>query len=213
MPANPPFLQDFLDTCGEASRIYNLTGSSLALLLALQNEPFFAVESNQELSEELCRDINFFREALQKEPALFLPESDGAALSGERSRIIDSLRQSDSIVSSFKNLETPVWSVEEIKRMTIILRKGMEVRREEVEKSLSELGYTVVPLVSDKGEYSHRGWLLDIFPTTSEVPLRIEFFGDEIESLKSFNVDTQRSGDDIPEFLIYPAGKPAARSG
>jgi transcription-repair coupling factor (superfamily II helicase) len=205
MPANPLFLQYFLDKCGKTSRIYNLTGSSLALFLALQNEPFFAVESNQELSEELGRDINFFRVALQKDAALYLPEPDGAALSGERARIIDSLRQGDSIVTSFNNLGNPVWSGEEIKRLTIILSKGMEVRREEVEKSLSELGYTVVPLVSDKGEYSHRGWLLDIFPTTSEVPLRIEFFGDEIESLKSFDVDTQRSGEHIPEFLIYPA--------
>ena len=205
MPSTPASLQDLMDKCGKASRIYNLTGSSAALLLALWNGPFFAVESNEELSEELCRDINFFRDTLQKGPACFLPEPDGAARSGERAKIIHSLRQSDSVVSSFKNLEAPVWSGEEITRRIVTLRKGMEVRREDVEKSLIEMGYSAVPLVSGRGEFSHRGWLLDIFPTTSEAPVRIEFFGDEIESLKFFNVDSQRSGDDIPEFPIYPA--------
>ena len=205
MPSNPALLQDFMDKCGKASRIYNLTGSSAALFLALWNSPFFAVESNEELSEDLCRDINFFREALQKGPACFLPEPDGAALSGERAKIIHSLGQSDSVVSSFKNLEAPVWSGEEIAGRIVTLRKGMEIRREDVEKSLIEMGYSAVPLVSGRGEFSHRGWLLDIFPTTSEAPVRIEFFGDEIESLKFFNVDSQRSGDDIPEFPIYPA--------
>ncbi|HMK49568.1 MAG TPA: transcription-repair coupling factor, partial [Thermodesulfovibrionales bacterium] len=67
-----------------------------------------------------------------------------------------------------------------------------------------------VPLVSEKGEFSRRGWLLDIYPSTSETPVRVEFFGDEIDSVKYFDVDTQRSSGDVFELHIYPATDPAS---
>jgi transcription-repair coupling factor (superfamily II helicase) len=188
--------------------IYNLTGSSVALILALYDEPFFAVELNEECAEELHKDINFFRAALKKEPVLFLPETDGPSLSGERARMVYSRKKNDSLVSSFKNLKSPIWSQEELRRIVMNLKKGLEIGRTEIEKRLLEIGYQNVPLVSEKGEYSLRGWIFDIFPSTSETPLRIEFFGDEIDSIKSFDVDTQRSIEDVSEFSLLPAKDP-----
>jgi transcription-repair coupling factor (superfamily II helicase) len=188
--------------------IYNLTGSSFALILALYDEPFFAVELNEEYAGELHRDINFFREALKKEHVVFLPEPDGPSLSGERARVIYSTMKNDSLISSFKNLKSPIWSQEELRGNVINLKKGLEIGRTEIERRLLEIGYQNVPIVSEKGEYSRRGWIFDIFCSTAETPLRIEFFGDEIDNIKSFDIDTQRSIEDVSEFLLFPARDP-----
>ena len=66
MPVNFRSLSDIIREGLTHSRIYNLTGSSAALLLAMYDKPFLAAESNEELAEELCRDINFYRTALNK---------------------------------------------------------------------------------------------------------------------------------------------------
>jgi hypothetical protein len=102
------------------SCIYNLTGSSSALLLALYEEPYVAVETTEEKSEELAKDINFFREVLKKKTVTFLPEPDG--LAGERAETIYSLEKDDSLVCSLNALRTPVWSRCEIEKMVLVLR-------------------------------------------------------------------------------------------
>jgi transcription-repair coupling factor (superfamily II helicase) len=198
----------FLDIINEKSRIYNLPGSSAALLFAIYDKSFFAVELTEELAEELYKDINFFREAFKKDPVFFLPDPDGPSLSGERAKIVFSLRKNDSLVSSFKNLKSPIWSREEIHKNIINLEKGLEIPRAEIEKRLQEIGYKNASLVVEKGEYSRRGWLLDIFPSTSETPIRLEFFGDEIDSIKVFDIETQRSTEEVYQFLIFPAEDP-----
>jgi transcription-repair coupling factor (superfamily II helicase) len=195
--------EGFKESC-----VYNLTGSSSALLLALYEKPYVAVEATEEKSEELAKDINFFREVLKKKPVTFLPEPDG--LAGERAETIYSLRKDDSLVCSFNALHTPVWSRHEIEKTVLMLRKGAEVERTDIDKRLGGMGYRRVPLVSEKGEYSQRGWLFDIFPSTSEEPLRIEFFGDEIESMKTFDVETQLSKEEVIECSIFPAEEPSS---
>jgi transcription-repair coupling factor (superfamily II helicase) len=174
----------------------------------LCDEPFLAVETTEESAEELFKDTNFFRTALGKNHVLFLPEPNGPALSGQRAGVIHSLGERDSLVVSFKNLDSPIWTKEAISSDAVNLKKGMETSRSDIENRLTEMGYKGVPLVSGRGEFSRRGWLLDIFPSTSEKPLRLEFFGDEIDSIRNFDIDTQRSAEDVSEFLIVPAADP-----
>ncbi len=100
-------------------RLYNLTGSSSALLLALYDKPYLAVELTEELAEELYKDINFFREVLRKDNVLFLPEPDGPAFSGQRAKTISSLRRTDSLVCSVKTLKLPIWPKYETQNSTI----------------------------------------------------------------------------------------------
>jgi transcription-repair coupling factor (superfamily II helicase) len=203
------FLTEIIEEGLKHPRLYNLTGSSSALLLALYDKPYLAVELTEELAEELYKDINFFREVLRKNNVLFLPEPDGPALSGQRAKTISSLRKTDSLVCSVKNLKLPVWTQKEIGETVLNLRKGMEIDRAEMDKRLKETGYRTVPLVSEKGEYSQRGWLFDVFPSTSEEPLRVEFFGDEIETIKTFDVETQMSKDEVSDFSIFPTEEPS----
>ncbi|NWF98066.1 MAG: transcription-repair coupling factor [Nitrospirae bacterium] len=199
------YFQDILRRKSEISRIYNLTGSSSALLLAMCDEPFFAVDGDESLAAELCEDINFYRSALKKNKVFYLPEPDGPEISGKRAEIILTINDNDSLTSSSINFNSSIWSKKELEERILFIKKGLEIRREEIENILQKLGYTSVPLVSEKGEFSRRGWIMDIFPTTFEDPIRIEFFGDEIENIKYFDVNTQRSKDSISELYFYPA--------
>ena len=85
------------------------------------------------------------------------------------------------------------------------LRAGQVVERQALIDSMSSAGYLRVPQVNEHGEFAVRGSLLDIFPMGSEGPLRIDFFDDEIESLRWFDPDTQVSSDKVGEINILPA--------
>jgi transcription-repair coupling factor (superfamily II helicase) len=209
MPADLTFLKNSISQFDVRNRIYNLTGSSLALFLALCEDPFLAVEPTEENARELHGDIIFFREALQRDPVLFLPESNGAPVSGERAQTIFSLSEDRSLVTSFANIETSLWSGKQVREKIIHLSQGQEIGRAEIEMKLEEAGYRKAPLITEQGEYSRHGWLIDIFPSTAEAPLRIEFFGDVIEHIRIFDVDTQRSGEEVPHALIFPSEDPS----
>jgi len=211
MPVDFAPLQKAIAQLRNEPRIYNLTGSSAALFFALYEEPFIVFEANEERAEELSVDINFFRDSLGKQRVLYLPEPDGPSRSGVRARVAGSLDGTASLVTSFNNLSSVFGSRETIERNAVHIKKDMEVNRDEIEKKLHDIGYKNVSLVAEKGEYSRRGWLIDIFPSTSETPLRLEFFGDEIDSIRLFDVDTQRSGESVAEYFVFPAADP--RSG
>ena len=88
----------------------------------------------------------------------------------------------------------------------ISIKKG-EYNKDELEKELFNIGYERSAFVSKTGEYSSRGFVLDIFPYNYENPIRIEFWGDEIDSIREFDIDTQRSIKDINEVEIYPVSE------
>ncbi|MBW6484659.1 MAG: transcription-repair coupling factor [Syntrophobacterales bacterium] len=79
--------------------------------------------------------------------------------------------------------------------------------RDELTAKLSEGGYVRESLVEGKGEFSVRGDILDIFPPHAAHPLRLEFFGDEIESIRLFDEATQRSIEEIADFTLFPAAE------
>lgn len=86
----------------------------------------------------------------------------------------------------------------------IKIKKNSEYKREELLDKLNTLGYTKDSIVTKTGEYSNRGYILDIFPYEYDLPVRIEFFDDEIESIRYFNSDTQLSLNDIDDVSIMP---------
>ncbi len=85
------------------------------------------------------------------------------------------------------------------------LLRGEEIPREKLIKRLIMLGYEKTGLVQHPGEFALRGGVLDIFSPYFENPLRVDFFGDQIESLKLFDPQNQRSIKDIEEAVILPA--------
>jgi len=86
----------------------------------------------------------------------------------------------------------------------IVLKRGKEYDRDKLLNNLYNLGYTRETIVNGTGQIGVRGYVIDIFPISSESAIRIEFWGDEIDSIKYFDIDTQKSFQEISEYTIYP---------
>ena len=90
------------------------------------------------------------------------------------------------------------------KNSLINLKINEEINKDELFRELNNIGYNVETLVTKTGEISNRGYILDIFPVNEENAIRIEFFGDTIESIRYFDVNTQLSFKNISSISIYP---------
>lgn len=91
-----------------------------------------------------------------------------------------------------------------LQKMNIILNKGDKINRESFEEIIDKYGYTKTSIVTSTGEYSLRGYIIDIFPYNYETPIRIELFGNEIENIKIFNGESQRTIKEIDKVEIFP---------
>lgn len=95
-------------------------------------------------------------------------------------------------------------SIKESTNFELILEKGKTYERDELLSFLDKLGYSRDSLVTSTGEYAVRGYIIDIFPIESDHPIRLEFFGDEIDSIRFFNEETQLSINEVSNFKLMP---------
>ncbi len=95
-------------------------------------------------------------------------------------------------------------SYSSFKNKSIKLKKDQKINRNELVKNIDNIGYRKDYLVTNVGDYSTRGFVIDIYPIYTKQPIRIEFFGDIIENIKYFDENTQRSTEDINEVEIKP---------
>ncbi len=87
----------------------------------------------------------------------------------------------------------------------LVMQKGQQLSRDTLRSQLDQAGYRHVDQVMAHGEYATRGALLDLYPMGSEQPYRIDFFDDEIDSLRLFDVDTQRTLEEVEAINLLPA--------
>jgi len=85
------------------------------------------------------------------------------------------------------------------------LKTGDPIRFDRLVTMLVDIGYTHTSLVTEPGQFSRRGGILDLWPPTEEKPVRLEFFGDDLESMRLFNPNSQRSIDTLQEIHLTPA--------
>lgn len=111
------------------------------------------------------------------------------------------------IVTSARGLLTRTLPPAELSKAMLTLRRGQQLDLARLLERLSAIGYEMVSVVEAPGAISHRGGIVDIYPTASASPVRIEFFGDEIESLRAFDPATQRSSEMIEAITITPAAE------
>ena len=113
-------------------------------------------------------------------------------------------------LAALERLPHPTWFA----KQTLVLEKGAEVPRDLLLETLVALGYRRTDLASEPGEFSARGLVVDLWPDHLEMPLRLEFFGDELEKLSPFDPDTQRrTGEAIAALTLYPRFEGAKGSG
>jgi transcription-repair coupling factor (superfamily II helicase) len=109
------------------------------------------------------------------------------------------------IVTSARALMTRTLPRREFLAHTRTLRVGQSVRLEKLLESWMGIGYDAQTVVVEPGRFSRRGGIVDVYPMADELPVRIELFGDEIETLRRFDPATQRSGERIDSVTITPA--------
>ena len=90
------------------------------------------------------------------------------------------------------------------KKSSITLKIHQEISKDELYKKLVSIGYEIETLITSTGHISSRGYIIDVFPINSDNPIRIEFWGDEIDSIREFNIDSQISKKELDTIEIDP---------
>ena len=116
----------------------------------------------------------------------------------------NSRRGTLAIVCTTQALQPHLPAPEEFAARCLTLRVGDSGDVEAISTQLVYLGYDRVPLVETEGQWSRRGDIIDIFPVAAELPVRLEWFGDELDKLREFDPATQRSLDKIESLVLTP---------
>ena len=111
------------------------------------------------------------------------------------------------LVASLQALFQRTLGPDDIPTEPLVLRRGSRLPMERVARSLIELGYESVPEVGGRGELARRGGILDVFPAGQPWPVRVEWFGDEIDSLRAFDPADQRGTGPVEEAGLLPASE------
>ncbi|MFM9966153.1 MAG: transcription-repair coupling factor [Planctomycetaceae bacterium] len=204
---------------GQAGAIDGAWGSSAGLVVAtlaqqIENaRPLIVVLPRMHDVDEFADDVyNFLGDVPAIFPAWESWPPDGSAMDavgGARLRVLRTLASDKPprvIVTSGPALMQPVPGRDEIAASSRSLRVGSNVDVEELLRWLIERGFERVPAVELPGEVSVHGGIVDIFPSDSEDPLRLEFFGDELESLRRFDVESQRTNETLNEVSVTALG-------
>jgi len=127
-------------------------------------------------------------------------------LVGERARALDALGRGGLVCASALAVAELV-PPQAARPAPIFLARGGSPGIENLAEELVAAGYQRIDRVEERGHIAVRGGLVDVFPTTGREPLRVEFFGDEIESIRAFSPFTQRALREVAEATIYPAAE------
>lgn len=167
--------------------------------------------SSEMKAKQICEEYRFLGEEIYEYPAkdLLFYQADirGKYLMKQRMEVFRALMEEKqvTIVTSydgFMDALVPLsFMKEQIKRMEV----GETLDFEAFQKDLVALGYESEEQIEGPGQFAVRGGILDLFPLTEEVPVRVELWGDEIDSIRTFDVESQRSIENLTELVVYPA--------
>lgn len=194
-----------------------LQGSSYALVTARiavdTQKPLLFIAPSEQLAEVAAQNISLFSSL----PVILYPGFDippYTPLSPDQTTVAERLNALYRlftaegpliVVASCESLLRRVMPKNTLGSLAELLIKGEDVDQKDLIQNLVHLGYENVSLVQAMGDFSVRGGIVDVFPTGYESPVRLDFFGDTIESLRIFDPISQRSTREIAESVILPA--------
>ena len=176
-------------------------------------QPFVFILGDLEEAGYFYHDLT---QVLGEEHVLFFPSSFRRAIKyGQkdaaneilRTEVLSRLQKDDShlcVVTYPDALAEKVVSKQELDEKTLTLHAGERVDRQFVIDVLHTYGFEYVDYVYEPGQYAVRGSIIDVFSFSSELPYRIDFFGDEVDSLRTFEVETQLSKERREQVVIVP---------
>ncbi|QPJ66086.1 MAG: transcription-repair coupling factor [Candidatus Nitrohelix vancouverensis] len=201
-------------------RIEGVSGSSKAFLLAHikknHSGPVLVVTPGSSAGEMLYGDLKYFERVINPKigPQFFpawemLPYEDLSPLietTGERLSVLTQCltREDFFLVAPIESLFQALIPRKTLTSQIFPIRKGDVMEREILEACLADNGYHRVPMVEAKGDFSVRGDIVDFFMPSENAPVRLELFGDEVETLRYFDVVSQVSMESIEQIAILP---------
>ncbi|MBE0501114.1 MAG: transcription-repair coupling factor [Desulfuromonadales bacterium] len=199
--------------------IHGLAGSAEAHLLAglikQSKRPLAILVADQKQAHQLRADLSFYSGSSdtialfpQWEVGPYDPLSPHPEVEAERLATLASLHTGrlQAVIITIRALMQRVMPRSILNELCLSLQPDQSYSRQQLTENLLCLGYQPVPLVEDRGTFSFRGDILDIFPTASVAPVRLDFFGDELEQIRHFDPASQRSYDETClDILLLPA--------
>jgi transcription-repair coupling factor (superfamily II helicase) len=198
-------------------QISNLVGSSLSFSISesfkSSENPFLLIFNDK---EEAAYSLNDFENLLGSKDVLFYPgsyrrpyqieETDNAniLLRSEVLNRINSRKKPALIVTYPDALFEKVVTKKELEKNTLKIAVGDLVSLDFINEVLFEYHFNRVDFVTEPGEFSVRGGIIDVFSFSNEKPFRIEFFGDEIDSIRTFDIETQLSEEKLKKVSVIP---------
>jgi len=199
------------------SHLKGLVGSSFSFILAntfsLSESPFLLIFNDK---EEAAYYLNDLEQLLNDKDVMFYPgsyrrpyqieETDNAnvLLRAEVLNRINSRKKPAIIVTYPDALFEKVVTRKELEKNTLKISVGEELSIDFINEVLFEYQFKRVDFVTEPGEFSVRGGIIDVFSFSNDEPYRIEFFGDEVDSIRTFDIETQLSIDQVKKISIIP---------
>ena len=199
--------------------VHGLAGSAEARLLAdlikQSDRPLAILVADQKQAQRLSADLAFYsgrHDAIALFPhwevGPYDPLSPHPEVEAERLATLSGLHEGrfKAVIITVRALMQRVMPRSVLNDLCLRLQPEHSYSRAQLTESLLSLGYQPVPLVEDRGTFSFRGDILDIFPTASADPVRLDFFGDELEQIRHFDTSSQRSAStSCQDILLLPA--------
>ena len=177
--------------------------------------PVLVIAESEAEAQKLCLDINALsgEQSALLYPAkeLMLGNVEAASREYEYKRIFALSAMQDgacrAVVCSAEAAAQLTIPPAELEKRTMTLREGDETEQGALCERLCAAGYSRTDMIEGAGQFSVRGGLVDVFPPSSEKPFRIEFWGDSIDSISAFDLETQRRTESLTELCISPAAE------
>ena len=177
------------------------------------------VTYSEQKARELAEDIKFFDRNVLIYPAkdflFFHADIQGNVLVGQRVKVLKALCEQEevTIVATFDALMDALRPFGEVREEILTLAPGQIVETEALSIRLTRLGYERTAQAEMPGQFAVRGGIVDIYPLTGENPWRIEFWDDEVDSIRSFDPESQRSIETLDRVTVYPAAEQEVQGG
>ena len=197
----------WIDGCVDAQKTHWMASFSEEYLFKL------IITHNEKRVKDIYEDYRFFDKNVYDYPSrdiiFYSADIHGQALVQQRLRVIRKLLDHEpvTVITTMDGLMDSLIPLEKIAQQVIDLREGSIVDRESLAKRLVNLGFERGVQVEGPGQFSIRGGILDFYNLSDDCPYRIEFWDDEIDTIRSFDVDSQRSIERHKSVSIYPASE------
>ena len=169
---------------------------------------------SEQKAKEIYEDCRYFdREAVlyqAKDFLFFHADIQGNLLVQQRVRALQALltKPEVTVITTFDGLMDRLRPLKTVEDSILCIGRDSIVQMDALAEKLARLGYERVLQVEGPGQFAVRGGIVDIYALTEDAPWRIEFWDDQVDSIRSFDVESQRSMENLEEIVIYPAAEP-----